>query len=410
MQFSNAMPSLASFANFLARGLRVGARKFEAVAERRSQAITLRPARVTGGRVVMFYILDPWIYPETRRVHYHSNRWECATMVDTFLEAGHVVDVVDYQSKYYRPPADCVIAIDTEHSFRNFGGQLPPQCTKVYHAPTTHWLHWNRAELRRLDAIRERRGVALQPRRQLPPNPGIDVAQFGTYVGNAFTAETYAYAGKPMYRIPISSVVETATGPHALERIRRRFVWFGSIGLAHKGLDVVLEAFAQMPDLELTVAGGTSFDQDFVAAYDRELNHTPNIRHLGWIDATSPAFQALMDDHLAVVYPSCAEGGAGSVIACMHCGLIPVVTREASIDTHDFGVLTSGDSVPDIIRAVRMVEAMSAAELQARRDAAQAHVRRVHTRKAFAETYRGFAREVLGLSLPAAPRASVNAG
>ena len=394
------MDPLYDLAKFGSRALRWLERRCEVMAESRAGLVRLRPARQTHGRAAIFYLTDPWRYPDTRDKHYHPSRWECAIMADTFLEAGYAVDVVDYQARHYRPPPDCEFAVDTEHSFNFYADQLPDGCRKIYHATTAHWLRLNQAELRRLAAIRDRRGVALEPRRQLPPNRGIEQSELGTYVGNKFTADTYAFAGKPMHRIPISTVTREEVFPaREIARIRRRFIWFGSIGLAHKGLDLVLEAFARMPDLELTVAGGLAFDRDFTAAYQRELTVTPNIHNLGWIDVTAPTFRQLMQEHIAVVYPSCAEGGAGSVISCMHSGVIPVVTYEASIDTADFGFLTEGDSVDDITTAVRRLAGLSDSDLLARSQATWEHVSRGHTRENFRRTYREFARKELGLIL-----------
>lgn len=394
------MDPLTSFARFSARALRMLARRCEIAVEHRTGRVILRPARRPLGSAVIFYLTDPFLHPATRDRHYHTNRWECATMADTFLEAGYVVEVVDYQAQHYRPPQDCAFAIDTEHSFDLFGPQLPAGCVKVYHAPTTHWLHWNMAELRRLQAIQQRRGVALRPRRQLPSNRGIELAKIGTYVGNQFTADTYAFAGKPMHRIPISTVTREDNFPSRdIPRIRQRFLWFGSVGLAHKGLDLVLDAFARMPDLELNVAGALSLDQDFVAAFHRELTATSNIHNLGWIDVTAPSFHDLMREHIGVVYPSCAEGGAGSVICCMHSGVIPLVTYEASVDVNDFGFLLPGATVDDVVKTVRHVANLGDSELRARSRATWEHVRRVHTRENFRATYRKFVRTELGLSL-----------
>ncbi|HXA13730.1 MAG TPA: glycosyltransferase [Opitutaceae bacterium] len=321
-------------------------------------------------------------------------------MADTFLEAGHAVQVVDYQARSYPPPPDCVIAIDTQHSFDLFAGQFPADCIKIFHAPTAHWLFGNQAEFRRLHAIQQRRGAVLKPRRQLPPNRGIELAQLGTYLGNQFTADTYAFASKPMHRIPISTVTSEEVFPaRDIPRIRKNFIWFGSVGLVHKGLDLVLEAFARMPDLQLTVAGAIGLDSDFVELYQRELSHTPNIRNLGWVDVLSPDFHRLMGEHISVVHPSCAEGGGGSVICCMHSGVIPVVTYEASIDTLDFGFQTKSDAVEDIVEAVRGLSSLTDAELLARSRATWEHVRRVHTRKNFRCAWRQFARDTLKLSL-----------
>ena len=51
---------------------------------------------------------------------------------------------------------------------------------------------------------------------------------------------------------------------------------------------------------------------------------------------------------MALVYPSCSEGGGGCVINCMHAGLIPVVSYESSVDiSHDCGVIFKENSVEE---------------------------------------------------------------
>ncbi len=154
-----------------------------------------------------------------------------------------------------------------------------------------------------------------------------------------------------------------------------------------------------MPELNLIVAGGIELDQDFKAAYHRELFETPNIKCAGFVDVVAPAFLELIADCAGVVYPSCAEGGAGSVICCMHAGLVPIVTREASIDVGDFGIENSSDAIDDIVADVQRFAALPAAELAARSRAAWEHVRRVHSRENFRTVWRQLARDTLKLSL-----------
>lgn len=52
-------------------------------------------------------------------------------------------------------------------------------------------------------------------------------------------------------------------------------------------------------------------------------------------------------------YPSCSDGQAGGVVQAMHAALIPLVTREAGIDTEDFGITCPDDSLDAIERLVR---------------------------------------------------------
>lgn len=385
---------------FLLRSLRWSARHIEAHIGRHGPVVTVAPRDRARGSVVLSYHRDPWLHPQTRTEHYHTNRWECGLLGDTFVEAGYRLEVVEFDNPHYRPPADCAYVIDLERNLARFAACVPAACVKIQHASTTHWLHWNRAELRRLDGIRQRRGAVLVPRRQIPFNLTTEAADRIIYVGNAYTADTFAFAGKPMQRIPISTVVH-ADWPEAknLDAVRRNFIWFGSVGLAHKGLDLALEAFARMPGYNLTVVGAIDLDGDFKQVYHRELYELPNIRTPGWVSATAPEFLTLLRDHVGVVYPSCSEGGAGSVICCMHGGLIPVVTREASIDVEDFGFETRSDAIADLMTEVRRVAELPAAELAARARAAWEHVRAVHTREHFRRVWRQYARDELHLVL-----------
>ena len=385
---------------FLLRSLRWSARRIEAHIGRHGPVVTVHPHGRPRGSVVLAYHTDPWVYSSTRELHYHTNRWECGLFGDTFVEAGYRLEVVEFDNPHYRPPADCAYIIDLERNLERFAKSVTKECVKIQHASITHWLHNNRAELRRLDGILQRRGAVLIPRRQIPFNLTTETADRIIYVGNAYTAETFAFACKPMQRIPISTVV-LADWPEQkdFDRVRHNFIWFGSVGLAHKGLDLALEAFARLPGFNLTVAGAIDLDADFKQVYHRELYELPNIRTLGWVTATEPEFLTLLRDQVGVVYPSCSEGGAGSVICCLHGGLIPIVTREASVDVQDFGFETRSDAIEDIMTAVRRVAELPAAELAARARAAWEHVRAVHTREHFRRVWRQYARDQLHLAL-----------
>ncbi len=116
---------------------------------------------------------------------------------------------------------------------------------------------------------------------------------------------------------------------------------------------------------------------------------------MGWTDIASDRFREILDQCAGLVYPSCSEGGGGSVITCLHAGLVPLLTYETSVDLHDFGVLLPDASVETIQRVVREVSALPAAELRRRAVAAWEHARREHTRERFTESFRGAIEEIL---------------
>lgn len=345
-----------------------------------------RPAK---GTVVLSYLTDCWAGDPA--AHYHTNRWECACMARVLNDGGYDVAAIDWQNRTYVPPADCVAIIDLHSNLERLASLAPSSAKKIHHATGAYWAFQNRAEQTRLAALQARRGRALPARRQVGPSRAIESADFATTTGNAFTIETFAFANKAMWRVPLSSTfVQAWPVEKNFETTRSRFLWFGSHGLVHKGLDLVLEAFALTPELELTVVGPVRAEPDFAELYRPELS-LPNVRVLDWFDTGSPQFPDLLAAHAAIVYPSCSEGGGGSVITCLHGGLVPIVTREASVDVGNFGFELRTAEVTEIVHAVRRFANLPARDIGGRSRAAWEFARRHHTREHFESTFRRIA-------------------
>lgn len=337
---------------------------------------------------------EGWDSPKARG---HTNAFEVVAMAEAWRDQGFRVEVCDYTDETYVPPSDCVVAIDLHSNLERWEDKLPSGCTKILHATGCHWRVHNKAELDRIAAVQKRRGVQLQPRRQVVPNRAAETADEITVLGNEHTIGTYAFAGKTITRIPISSAYEFGwpKGKN-FEETKRRFLWLGSHGMVHKGLDLVLEAFAGMADLHLTVCGRPEKEPDFFKAYEKALTQRPNIELRGWIDLGSPAFHEIASTHGAIIYPSSCEGGGGAVIHCMHAGLLPVCTAEASVDLCGFGVLLENGSITAVQRGISLVSSMTGNELAGRSLASWEHVRHEHTRAKFADSYRDFTARIAG--------------
>jgi len=353
----------------------------------------LDPAGSARGSTVISYLGWPfregWNSPKARG---HTNAFEVVAMAEAYRDLGFRVEVTDWDNTGYVPPGDCRIAVDIHGNLERWRGSLPPACKRILHATGPHWLFWNHAELTRLQAVRDRHGIALRPRRQVEPSRGVESADEVVVLGNEFTRSSFLFGGKPVTRVPISSAYEFPwQDGRDWERARRKFLWVGSYGMVHKGLDLALDAFAALPDLELTVCGRPEKEDDFFRLYEKLLLKTPNIRLHGWLDMAAPDFAEIARTHAAVVYPSSAEGGAGSVIHCMHAGMLPVCTAEASIDLEDFGVPVESGTVEAVRHACRTVAEMPAAEVEARARGAYEHVKKAHTREQFRKNYRTFA-------------------
>jgi hypothetical protein len=146
----------------------------------------------------------------------------------------------------------------------------------------------------------------------------------------------------------------------------------------------------------LTVCGRPEKEADFFTEYRRELTQLPNIHFAGWTAMGSPEFQRIRETHGAVLYPSCSEGGAGSVIHCMHAGLVPIVTHEASVDIEDFGISIESDKVEAIKQSAMAFASLTPQEAESRMRASWESVRRNHTRARFRRDYENWARLLAG--------------
>ena len=395
-----------------------GRRFFERLSRRirrvESRVVSLAPPPLAGqpasrpvGRALLSYILDPFLLPEgSPEPHSHTHFWESREIGRLLVAAGFELDVIHWTNRSFLPERPYDLFIDVRLNLECLGPLLGPDCLKLMHIETAHCDFYNPAQRRRLAELAERRGFRLAPYKLLEPNGAIEHAHAATILGNRATQATYAHAGKPLWPVPISQPFLYPFPPAKdyLEA-RRRFLWFGSGGLLHKGLDRVLEVFAALPDLELTVLGPIDREPEFERAFARELYRTPNIHTHGWIDVASPEFLAIAHRHLALVYPSCSEGQNGGAVTCMHAGLIPLLSRESGIDLDaEYGVELVSSSLEEIRGRVLELAARPPADLEAMSRSAWEWVRAHHTREQFSRVYRSSVLEILERFRPALAR------
>lgn len=349
------------------------------------------------GDVLLSYITSPFkVKPDHPFFYLHTNLWECERIAQTWQNHGYNVDIIDWDNPWVFPKKDYSVFIDIHSNMERIAPRLSKDCKKILHITGAHWQYQNAAEMRRLSDLETRRGIRLYPQRQVVPSRGIEYADCATILGNSFTRETFAFAKKPLYPIPISTTVQYPAPEKKFDKIRKNFLWFGSTGMVHKGLDLVLEVFSRLPDYHLTVCGPVHKEPDFERAYTRELYHTKNIRTVGFTDIRSVQFLDIIKNTTALIYPSCSEGGGGSVITCMHAGLIPIVSVESSVDVgEDFGILLRNCSADEIRDSVMSLSQKSEAELQHMAYSAWQYARANHTREKFAEHYEKFVQNII---------------
>ncbi len=341
------------------------------------------------GAVLLSYTTYPFLFKE-KELTGHTNYWEAREIADAFLARGYDVDVIDWTNKTFFPSRKYKYLFDVHGNIERLYTILGDECIKIFHVTTTHWKFNNIAEQQRLDALLERRGVRLSHERMLEETHSPELADhILVLMGNEHTVSQFRYAKRPITEVPISTTHEFSfLEQKDFARARNNFVWIGGAGVVHKGVDVLLEAFAQMPECTLTLCGKIN-NQVFERAYEHELR-LPNIRVAGVVDFSSAIFSDIRNQAAFVISPSCAEGESGSVIVGMHAGLIPVVSDASGIDTEGYGYMLPSCSVSDIITIVRSLSNTNADILHDEAFRAWTYVRAHHTRASFSKYFSEF--------------------
>lgn len=354
------------------------------------RVLHFKPKGKSRGNVLMSYVTLPYLNPDPKILDMHTNRWESMEMVRAFVERRYAVDLIDTSNTSFIPKKKYDIFVDNGSNMDRLTPLLGPDCKKILHATTAHWKFNNDAEQKRFDELFERRGVRLPVDRVLKPNKAAEFSDEITLLGNEFTSGTYSFANKKISRIPISTThLFNSPKEKDFEAVRKNFIWFGGAGVIHKGLDLVVEAFAQMPEYNLTICGKIDGEKDFLEIYKKELA-LPNMQIAGFVDPGSEAFERMRKNNVALIYPSCSEGQSGAVVLCMHAGLIPITSYESGVDVGDSGVILKENTIEQIKTEVTNLASSPSEILEAKARSAWEFARANHTRETLAKSYRAF--------------------
>jgi glycosyltransferase involved in cell wall biosynthesis len=269
-------------------------------------------------------------------------------------ELGYIVDVVEWSDVKFVPKRKYDLFMGHGGwNYEHIERKLPTEATRIYFSTGLYWKEHNRREEERFRSLEERRGVRLPYDRWISHDEEYanETADGIISLGGQVARESYQ-------RFPL--VVNLNIAAYHDDRYDRtgkdfaasqnNFLFFSGPGNVHKGLDLLLEAFVQV-SAHLYIC--QKIEPDFYEVYRRELEDYWNIHPLGTVPLRSQQFYELMDNSNFAIYPSCAEGQPGSMVECMHQGLIPVVSRETNIDTNEFGITLQTCSIEEIATVVK---------------------------------------------------------
>ncbi len=181
--------------------------------------------------------------------------------------------------------------------------------------------------------------------------------------GGSFSADSYKKFKKDIFRFycPVSDNILLEIDGFKTKN-QKKFLYFGGNGNIVKGLDLIIEAFEGLPDLELYVCA-PDWEKDFNDAYKEVLKRAKNIHFHGFIKVGGHLFNKLTAECGYVIFASCSEGAANSAIVCMRRGLVPILNHESGLDhTVDSGYLIADIHVESMQKQIKQISESSRKE------------------------------------------------
>ncbi len=347
-------------------------------------------------RALVTYVRLPLLLPPGERDRELIKMSKAEQIPRALNELGYSVDVIEWndtEAPLPDRPYDLYIGHHS-YNFERISQALPEDVIRIYFASCMYWKEHNRLAARRVADLAERRGISLPADRVLSEKEEYAnrISDGIICLGSEQGKESFSdfprvfNVGNAIHPIDWSGHEEKdfAAG-------KQHFLFWSGPGNIHKGLDLLLEVFAET-DLHLHVCQRIS--SGFAQAFERELR-LPNIHVYGYIPMRERGFEELVEQCDWVISASCAEGQSRGVLESMGYGLIPLVPTNTSIELDDFGIDLGEASLDQLREGLREATEMSVDECRRRSRLAQETVSTRFAPERFVARFREAVREIV---------------
>lgn len=282
---------------------------------------------------LLMYVMFPFLTDSKDAVH--QAYWQQRELAKAISLKGYNIDVVDYNNSYIRLRNNYDLVVDLIPGANPvFRKNMNPGCKTIAYLTGSNASFQNAAEKERIEDLYRRRGRRVKTRRQSP----YLTKEIENYTACFMIGNEYNWRSYGEFKLNKPHFIKN-TGFEAPYRFDERkkdkccFLYFGSAGQVHKGLDLLLEVFSEKDfPCELFVCGTFEDETDFEKIYRYELYECNNIHAIGFLNINSRCFEEIIDKCVFSIMPSCSEGIAGSVLTTMSVGLINLCSRECGLE------------------------------------------------------------------------------
>lgn len=303
-------------------------------------------------KALVSYLPSPLLKPYQKRNF--SNAGIARSIPRALNEMGYSVDVIDLHNMKFIPNKKYDLFFGhTGSNFKKTYENLYIDTVVICFSPGDYWEFANKQEEKRFEDLRQRRGVTLPYDRH---HKDPECEEFSYSVADGIICLGDNSILEPYSKFPLVVTLNNASyyDDHCdkikkdFEKTRNNFLFFAGGGNVHKGLNLLLEAFSRT-DKNLYIC--TMLDAEFKEEYKTELQR-PNIHFMGWVKTRGNKYYEVVDKCSFIIFPSCSEASAGSVVECLNQGLIPIISRETRIDVSDMGIFLEECTVDEITKVV----------------------------------------------------------
>jgi glycosyltransferase involved in cell wall biosynthesis len=329
-----------------------------------------------------------------------SNRGIARNLPKALNELGYVVDIVSWDDKNYKTNRRYDLLV--QHGGINYDqlkGLVKPGGKKIYFSSGSYWQYHNSAEKKRFTNFAERHGFQPPYDRLIVQSEEAANAEADGIIalGNAAVRETYSKF-KNVYSLNLGCYpnIERKEIDKNPADTKNSFLFFAGGGAIHKGLDLVIEAFADLPQQLYIVA---YIEDGVIPAYKEALKKS-NIHYIGPVDFRSEKYYDIMAKCAFAILPSCSEGQPGSMVECLNEGLIPLITKDVHIDVEGFGFLLDQPKITAIERQVDQLATMTDNEIKQRSKSAKQAAASKHSPAIFLQELKSHIKQIVEAKSP----------
>lgn len=302
-------------------------------------------------RALLCYYVFPFLLSPQKQ---HTNELEVKGIAEALAFLGYIVDVVDYR---YRRSInydiyDVIIGLGNvfERAFFYEGN-----AKKIFFATGSHPYFSSTNEVERIKEFRKRTNKWIAPTRlrSLPEYECATRLSDGIIcLGNEITKKTYNGINTTVkMQNAIANVRDELS---VAKKKKNKFIWFGSTGLVHKGLDITIEAFLDEALAECELVIYCVHEHAFFSCYNDVLKNRKNISYKGFRSLNDEELIKDLEESQWCILLSCSEGQSTSLLTAMSYGCIPIASAYVGLQESLYSV-QSDICVESLVSTIKAV-------------------------------------------------------